>query len=843
MTYCRSSILLAAGSFLAAGLLSAQIEPPSTGGAVAAEHAMRMLGHSRRVLVIGAHPDDEDTELITLLVRGEGADAAYLSLNRGEGGQNLIGSELGEALGVLRTEELLSARTLDGGRQFFTRAYDFGYSKTLADTWAQWPRDSILKDVVRVIRTFQPQVIVSIFSGTPTDGHGQHQAAGWAAHEAFAAAGDSTRFPELQREEGLAPWRPLKFYRAARFTPAPTMVVLQTGMLDPAVGQSYHQIAMASRSRHRSQDMGVLQTPGPAWTRVTLVEDRTGSSTDALFAGIDTTLPAPFVKGTSLTRRLASVDSALGAARAAGVRRPAWEDQRRFLSAALANEAGLVLDAVSNSADVVSGGTVEVLISLWNAGASPVRARLGLTGLAGVPAPKSVEVPPGQMVTVADTVRLPTTATTEPYFLRLPRDGALYRWGNAPEAGLPASPPLLSAVATIEDGAVMEREVSYRWRDPAYGERRDRLVVVPRVGVRLDRRVVVWPLHARDARAITVTLTQGVEDTTSGEVRLEVPPGWPVPTPQPFLLTRKGGEASVTFAVTPPPEPAPGTYEIRAVAVTSTGARFDESLQIVAYPHITRRGVSHPAVAAVRIMDIAVPALHAVGYVRGAADGVPEALAGLGVPVVELTPDSLARGDLSGFDAIVIGSRAYETVPAVKEFSARLLAYARAGGLLLVQYQQYEFFNGDFAPFPMQVGGQPLSALLSRTQSAVAAQGEQRPNSHDRVADENAPVRIVDPASPVVRAPNTIGPADWEGWVQERGLYFARAWAPEYHPVLEMHDPGEPPLEGSLLVAPLGVGTYVYTGLAFYRELPAGVPGAFRLFMNLLALRPASAHP
>ena len=182
-------------------------------------------------------------------------------------------------------------------------------------------------------------------------------------------------------------------------------------------------------------------------------------------------------------------------------------------------------------------------------------------------------------------------------------------------------------------------------------------------------------------------------------------------------------------------------------------------------------------------------------------------------------------------------------MPAVKEFNARLLAYARGGGLLLVQYQQYEFFNGDFAPFPMQVGGQPLSALLSRTQSAVTSQGEQRPNSHDRVADEDAPVRIVDPASPVVRAPNTIGPSDWDGWVQERGLYFARAWAPEYHPVLEMHDPGEPPLEGSLLVAPLGEGTYVYTGLAFYRELPAGVPGAFRLFMNLLALRPASAHP
>ena len=589
MTRRRPAPLLAALTLACAGRLSAQIEPPSTGGAVAAEHAARMLGHSRRVLVIGAHPDDEDTELITLLVRGEGAEAAYLSLNRGEGGQNLIGSELGEALGVLRTEELLSARTLDGGRQFFTRAYDFGYSKTLDDTWAQWPRDSILKDVVRTIRTFQPQVIVSVFSGTPSDGHGQHQAAGWAAREAFAAAGDSTRFPELFREEGLAPWRPLKFYRAARFTPAPKMLVLQTGMLDPAVGQSYHQIAMASRSRHRSQDMGVLQTPGPASTRVTLLEDRTGSSNDALFSGIDTTLPAAFVAGHSLAARLASVDSALALARAAGVRRPAWEGQRRFLGTALANADGIVLDAVASAADLVAGQSVEVVLSLWNAGPATVRARLGLTGLSGLSQAAAIVVPAGELVTVTDTVQIPATATTEPYFLRMPRDGALYRWGKAPEAGLPASPPLLTAVATLGDGAVLEREVSYRWRDPAFGERRDRLLVVPRVGVRLDRRVLVWPLHSTAPRPVTVTLTHGVEDTTSGEVRLEVPPGWPVPPPQPFQLTRKGGEASLTFSLLPPADPAPGGYEIRAVAVTSGGQRYDESLQIVSYP------AHHPA--------------------------------------------------------------------------------------------------------------------------------------------------------------------------------------------------------------------------------------------------------
>ncbi|HRZ08880.1 MAG TPA: PIG-L family deacetylase [Gemmatimonadales bacterium] len=830
---------LAAALLMCANPLHGQLGPPSTGGAVAAEHARRMLGHNKRVLVIGAHPDDEDTGLITVLVRGEGAEAAYLSLNRGEGGQNLIGPELGEALGLLRTEELLSARSLDGGRQYFTRAYDFGYSKTLDDTWQHWLRDSILKDVVRVIRQFQPQIIVSVFSGTPEDGHGQHQAAGWAAQAGFEAAADPSRFPELAREEGLPAWRAAKLYRGARFTPVPNMFTIQTGGLDPAVGQSYHQIAMASRSRHRSQDMGALQTPGPASTRIALVTDRTGAG-DTLWAGVDTTLPAPFVTG-PLELRLARLNFAAGAASRPQPWPANWEDQARSLETALANERGLVLDAVASVADLVPGQSVEVTLTLWNAGWEPVHAALAITGATTGPARPSVPVAPGELLTVTDTVRLPPAATTEPYFLRLPRDGAMYRWGNSPDAGRPASAPLLTAVAMLDNGLRLSREVTYRWRDPAYGERRERLLVVPRVGVRLDRSMLVWPLESRDPRTVTVTLSHASSDTTSGAVQLEVPAGWAAPPAQPFRLTRKGEEASFRFVLSPPDSPTAGAFEIRAVAVASDGARYDEASQTIAYPHIARRAMSRPAVGTIRIMDIAVPSLRAVGYVRGPADGVPEALAGLGIPVVELTPDSLARGDLSRFDAVVIGSRAYETVSAVQEFNSRLLAYARAGGLLLVQYQQYEFFGGSFAPFPMTLGGQSLGSFLSG--KATMPKPGERPDSHDRVTDQGTPVRIVDPSSPVVRAPNAIGPDDWQGWVQERGLYFARSWAPEYRPVLEMHDPGEPALRGGLLVAPVGQGTYVYTGIAFFRELPAGVPGAYRLFMNLLALQPAGEHP
>jgi len=258
--------------------LAAQGNPGAgTGGILALHQAERMLGHTKRVLMIGAHPDDEDTELLTLLVREQGAEAAYLSLSRGEGGQNLIGPELGEELGLIRTEELLGARALDGARQYFTRAFDFGFSKTLQETERFWPRDSVLKDVVRIVRRFHPQILVAIFSGTPRDGHGQHQMAGWASQEAFKAAGDPQRFPELAKE-GLAPWTPLKLYRDIRFIPGSgsALVDLDGGVLDPDIGQSYHQIAMRGRSLHRSQDMGVLQEPGPATIRLALMEDRTG---------------------------------------------------------------------------------------------------------------------------------------------------------------------------------------------------------------------------------------------------------------------------------------------------------------------------------------------------------------------------------------------------------------------------------------------------------------------------------------------------------------------------------------------------------------------------------------
>lgn len=908
-------------------LIVAQLEPPSTGGYAALDQRLSLLGHDQRVLMIGAHPDDEDTELLTLLVRGMGAEAAYLSLNRGEGGQNLIGSELGEALGLLRTEELLAARRLDGARQYFTRAYDFGFSKTLDDTWAHWPRDSVLKDVVRTIRRFRPQVVVSIFSGTPRDGHGQHQAAGWAAREAFRIAGDTAAFPELLAEEGLAPFTPLKLYRSARFDSASATLTLDGGALDPAVGQSFHQIAMRGRSLHRSQDMGQLQGIGPSAVRLALLIDRTGQGTAALWAGIDTTLGAvPLVQALDprsrqrtvalLAQYIARIDSArllvatplrprlralLGraaddlqeahrqvldalpggpAARARLERAPEGDpfegELRRFAAARLAS-LDLISDGVSEDARVVPGQRMQVTVSLWNPGSAPAPIGLCLdgsdlgwrlvadsasrgalpalpgrgvclghqaaTGALGPLNAAEDSLPGGRLLSARLEATVPASeAYATPYFLRLPRQGDLYQWDPADRAGwgLPFEP---ARFRLTTGGGAEAREIAYRGNDQGSGEFRTPVVVVPRVDVRLDPELEVWPRTSRAPRTLVVTLTHGARDATAGTVRLRVPRGWAEPRPQPFRLTREDERAEFRFRVRPPDHPAAGAYEVSAVAEADGGQRYAAGLSTVDYPHIHARSRIRRAVTMVRVADLLLPTLRRIAYLRGAADRVPEALESVGLPLELIRGADLATKPLARYDVIVIGPRAWETDADLPANNDRLLAYARAGGTVIVQYQQYGYFLGNFAPYPMTVGSRPPGAPDSATTAAARPAGApgQAPapalfGGHDRVTDETAPVTAVTPASPVLQVPNRIGASDWRGWVQERGLYFARSWDAAWKPVLEMHDPGEGPLEGGLLVAKVGRGRYVYTGISFFRQLPAGVPGGWRLFANLLAL-------
>ncbi len=793
-------------ALLPVALPAQQALGPSTGGTVALRQAERMLGHTKRALLIAAHPDDEDTELLTVLVRGQGAEAAYLSLSRGEGGQNLIGPELGEELGLIRSEELLAARALDGARQYFTRAFDFGFSKIVEEAFRFWPRDSVLKDVVRVVRRFRPQVIISTFSGTDRDGHGQHQEAGWAAYEVFKAAGDPSRFPELARQEALAPWTPLKLYRSARFDSTGASIALQGGILDPDIGQSYRQVAMRGRSLHRSQDMGVLQEPGPSVIRLALVTDRTGPNGGGLWDGIDTTAAPLTGQG---------IESA---------------DQRRHADDAAAIRAGLVVDAATADGRLVPGQRVPVRLTVWNGGSRSAEANFALVapagwGVAPCAAPRAT-VAAGTVAACVMELTVPEhAAISTPYFLRAPRDGAMYRWGGAiSDWGEPFESPLLRARVTLTpDGSrpvIQAREVVHRFRDQMVGEVRRPILVVPRVDVKLDPAAKIWATGTRLPQLFTVTLQHGAAAPTSGTVTLEVPAGWPAVPAQRYTLSRQEERETLVFQVTPPDAMTAGTYEIRAVARDSSGRRYSTGLATVDYPHIRLKAYAREATTVVRAAPMVLPAVAHVGYIRGASDRVPEALLGIGLPVNLLDGVALERADLSQYDVIVVGSRAYETEPALLENNARLLDYVRGGGRLIVQYQQGQFFNGNFAAAPLTVAPR-----------------------HDRVTDENAPVTLLNPEHPMFLRPNRLGAADWSGWVQERGLYFARTWDTSYLPLLEMSDPRELPLRGGLLVKALGKGTYVYTGLSFFRQLPAGVPGAYRLFLNLLDLRATPPQP
>jgi len=869
-------------------------------GLVGTALGLRQLDGVKRVLMIAAHPDDEDTSLLATLARGMGAETAYLSLSRGEGGQNLIGHRLHEGLGVIRTGELLAARALDGGGQYFTRAFDFGFSKSIDEALRFWPLDEVLRDVVFVVRKFRPHVIVSVFSGTPRDGHGQHQIAGVAAREAFAAAGDPDRYPELAAH-GVAPWQPAKLYRSTRFSPVDATLSVPTGGFDPVLGRSHFQLAMESRSQHQSQDMGSGQSMGPRASSLQLVasvaEGVEGAEDDGIFAGVDTTLigqlGAPLPAGwpadteqrvdryrgalAEAARSLSAVrtDGAVaGLAEAAAilgglVAEGPDDEGRRVLEGRLAQvtgtllaAAGIVIDVRVGRALLTPGESVVVDVNVWNGGGlemSGVAPELLLpAGWDAAPTEESTvgrprsfffrppvaETPadgrlgPGEIGRWSWRVAVPPNArVSAPWYMEEERTGGMYSWPD--DAGLWARPfapaPVQARVAmalahgTVTATAAVERDGWYVGVDGATGEYRERVLVMPAIDVAVNPPSMVWPTGASGVREVGVVLTNTSATARSGTVRLEVPDGWAVaPVRVPFSLGPDGASGSAAFTVAPMNDIIMGDFVLRAVASEHAegseagieplgdkiGTDFVTTSDIIAYPHIPRSMLVREAAVRISAFPVAADTGLRVGYVMGSGDGGPDALRQIGMEVEELGETELNRGDFSRFDVLVLGVRAFETRPDLAAANEAVLDFARGGGTVIVQYNRYEFPASGLAPYPVTIS---------------------RP--HDRVTDETAPVTILAPGSPVFSAPNKIGPADFEGWVQERGLYFLGEWDERFTPVMEMADPGEDPKRGGLLVAEVGEGLYVYTGLAFFRQFPAGVPGAYRLFANLVSMR------
>jgi LmbE family N-acetylglucosaminyl deacetylase len=847
-------------------------------GTVATGLLLRRLDGVKRVLMIGAHPDDEDTGLLTALARGMGAETAYLSLTRGDGGQNLIGPELFEGLGVIRTGELEAARALDGAAQRFTRAFDFGFSKSADEALTLWPHDELLADVVWTIRTFRPQVVVSVFSGTPADGHGQHQAAGIMAREAFAAAADPTRFQE-QLTEGVTPWAPAKLFQTSRrrFAPGTPVaegeVVVPIGALDPLLGRSGFQLAMESRSQHRSQDMGAAQTPGPQSSSVVLVESRVPDAVSGIFAGIDTTIvsvsglldgeqaqraadeltayraaiararasfgpdPEPVVDGLSdallaLDRAGSIVERSAGSVGALEVGR-LLEERRALVTRALMAASGVVFDVRARDDVIVRGQSVGVEAIVWNGGSAPLRA-----------AEVALELPPDWSARLVEvegvgdhgTVEGRTLATwrfqvTVPesaalshlYYLREPRNGAMYRWPDAPDLrGLPRDPAAVRGRIEFTVGQPVPMRDVRAWRyvgvDQAFGEYVEPVLVLPRVSVRTSTEGMVWPEGSMASRLVTVVVGTQEDTGSRGTVSVEAPEGWDVePAQAAYDLPGAGSERSLSFRVTPSDPPETGAHTLRVTAVDVSGRRYVEGFTVIDYPHIERAALFGPARTEVTVVPVRVRDGLRVGYIMGTGDDGPEAIRQMGAQVELLDDVRVRDGDFDSFDVLVLGVRAYEARPDVRAANQQILDFARSGGVVINQYNQYQFSDGGYAPYRLVIG-QPAP----------------------RVSIETRPVRMLRPDAPLFSAPNRITEADFEGWVQERGLYFASEWDDAFVPMLEMNDPGEPPRQGSLLVAPVGEGVYVYAALSFFRQWSQRVPGAYRIFANLISLDPGA---
>jgi LmbE family N-acetylglucosaminyl deacetylase len=890
----------------------AQVRPTYDQGAVGLGLALRRLQTTASVLHTGAHPDDEDSALIARLARTDGARVAYLSLNRGEGGQNRIGSDLFDALGVIRTEELLQARRLDGGQQFFARTFDFGFTKTREEAAARWNERDTLADMVRVIRAYRPLIVVSRWQGTPADGHGQHQFAGYLAPLAFRAAADPAQFPE-QIAEGLRPWQAKKFYVSANpnsgrarngntngaTADTENVVRIETGDYDPLLGRSAYELAMEGRSQHKSQGETALELKGEQASGARLVERapspfQVSDHEQTLFDGLDTsirgisrvaglkddsldsdlqkiqrdaatalekyiaadprTILAALVSGLSHTREarrdLAKVKDEAARAEADFL---LAEKEREFTDA-LRLAVGARVDALADTETVARGDSFTVAVRAY----APEELEGRVTSLRlrapegwrveEIPAPTGGTSSLGRERATREAyfrVSVPETAElSQPYWLKHERKGDMYVWDKNDPQTLPFAPASLVGEVEFDVGETfrVEQPVEYRYLDGVRGEVRREVNVVPEIDVKLTPTLVIVP-RERAARGFdaefTVQLTNNTrrtteregESVTTGKVSLSVPAGWREPAPQPFSFNERGERATLKFTLRVPPGVRAGTYQLSANAAALFPTRplpavtraFGYSARPLAYEHIQTHRFYTAADATVRAFDLKVAPVR-VGFVMGSGEEVPAAIERMGLKVTMLGEDDLAAGDLSRLDTIVVGVRASQTRPDFVANHKRLDEFVERGGTLIVEYQRPDYAAQKLPPFPA-------------TMEARDPQGGQQ---IARVVDETAPVRVLQPTSPVFNFPNKITDEDWRDWVQERNLYNFITFDARYMPLLESHDAGEPENFGGMVFTRVGRGSYVYTSYAFFRQLPAGVPGAYRLFANLLSLPKAT---
>jgi LmbE family N-acetylglucosaminyl deacetylase len=804
-----------------------RIEIPDAGELQIQLQKLNVLGS---VLYVAAHPDDENTAALAYFSKGRKYRTAYLSFTRGDGGQNLIGPEKGAEIGIIRTQELMAARRIDGAEQFFTRAIDFGYSKSPEETYEFWEKEEILADLTWVIRKFRPDVVITRFATDGSSGHGHHTASGWLIKEAFHAAADPQKFPGQLKY--TRPWQAKRLYWNSwrpREQETQDLQRIDTGEYNPFLGKSYTEMAAESRSNHKSQGFGATGQRGIQYDYFKLIAG-IPASTDP-FDGIDTSwnrVPGGQKVESVLVDVLESYDPQHPAKSIPDLLavykelnkldETYWVNiKKEELLHVIQACSGLWMEAIATDFAAAPGDKIDITTTIVNRSDFPFRIqKLSIPEMADeivLDRPLKNNDPQ----TAVNTIALPADfPISQPYWLKGEPKKGIFAFSEQGVIGDAENPPsIFVKVGISADGNLLEYSlpVLYRWRDRVDGELYRNFEIRPSVTMQMENKVSIFPDD--EPKKIKVKMKSHSPEV-SGRIRLEGGENWQIsPETIPFSLTKKYEELELTFVVKPP-----NTSDVTVLTAVSevNGKKIDRAFVEISYPHIHRQVYFPKSRVRVVRLDIQRSGKR-LGYIMGAGDEVASGLRDLGYDVNELSDEMLENGEFSQFDAIITGIRAYNTRERLKHVQGKLLQYVEGGGTLIVQYNVSRgMLIDNVGPYPLTIG-------------------------QERVSMETAPVRFLDPEHPLLNFPNTITPKDFEGWVQERGLYFAAQWDEKYEPILSSHDTNETDKNGGLLYTRYGKGVFIYAGYSWFRQLPAGVPGAFRLFANMISVGKSDEKP
>lgn len=810
-------------------------QQPQKPNSVEIYNQIKKLNFLGSVLYVAAHPDDENTRMISYLANEMNARTGYLSLTRGDGGQNLIGPQLRELLGVIRTQELIEARKIDGGEQFFSRANDFGFSKNPDETLDIWDKNKVLADVVWTIRKFQPDIIINRFDHrSPGTTHGHHTSSAMLSVESFKLTNDPKVYPEQLKY--VTPWQVKRqffnpswwFYGSQEKFDAANkskFTKLETGVYYTGIGKSNQEIAALSRSRHQSQGFGSTGVRGEETEYLELINGETPKERDNLFDGIDTSwnrvkngkpigdLISSIISKYDFSNPSASIPDLVKAyAMIQALDDTHWKEIK---SAAIKNIiafcSGLYLEAVANEQEATPGSTIKLTLEAIN------RCSVGMQLVSVTTLPDNQTI--AQNIVLKNNndqkinlqLQLPNNIEyTQPYWLKEKATVGMYTVSNQENIGIPDIIRDTKVVFNVKINDVeipFERTVVYKYNDGVKGEMYNFLDIVPEVTTSILERVLIF--GSTKSKMVPVKVRAGKDDV-KGNLQLELPKSWNVsPKEIPFALDKKGTEQIYYFEVTPPVNPE----EVVAKSVAIVGnKRFDKDQTIIDFPHITKQMVLKPAESKCIRIDLKISG-DAIAYIMGAGDEVPESLTQMGYKVSILKPEEITPQKLDSFNTVITGVRAYNTVNALANKQNILFNFVKSGKNMIVQYNTNgKLVTDKIAPYPLKL-------------------------SNDRVTEENAKITFLAPNHPVLNTPNKISEKDFQGWTQEQGLYYPNEYDPAFTPIISSHDKGESAKDGALLVAPYGKGYYIYTGLSFFRELPEGVSGAYRLLSNIISLK------